>query len=59
MGRPATGSDPTISVRLPKDALEAVERCVDGDAIQNRSEAVRHIVIAWLVANQMLPGKDA
>lgn len=54
MGRPATGTDPTLTIRLPKDALEAIEKCVDGDAIRTRSEAARHIIMDWLRANQML-----
>ncbi|MGP9819901.1 ribbon-helix-helix domain-containing protein [Salinarimonas sp. NSM] len=46
-GRPATGRDPLVSLRLPKDALARVEAIAAGEGV-SRSEVLRRAVVEWL-----------
>ncbi|MGJ3263691.1 MAG: ribbon-helix-helix domain-containing protein [Salinarimonas sp.] len=46
-GRPATGRDPLVSLRLPKDALSQVEEIAEGEGV-SRSEVMRRAVLEWL-----------
>lgn len=46
-GRPATGRDPLVSLRLPKEALEAVEGIAKDEGVA-RSEVIRRAVLDWL-----------
>jgi Arc/MetJ-type ribon-helix-helix transcriptional regulator len=50
-GRPATGRDPLVSLRLPKDALEAVEAIAKEEGVP-RSEVIRRAVLDWLARRQ-------
>jgi predicted DNA binding CopG/RHH family protein len=43
IGRPATGHDPSVSMRLPKDKLAAVDKLAEREGI-GRSEALRLLV---------------
>lgn len=54
-GPAPTGKTPQVSLRLDPAMTAAIDSVVDGDAIQSRSEAIRVILRAWLVANQMMP----
>ena len=54
VGRPATGFDPFVGVRLPKEMIAAI----DSDASKNeqtRSEAIRRILAAHLKKGGYLP----
>lgn len=46
-GRPATGRDPLVSLRLPRDVLEKVEAIASGEGL-SRSEVLRRAVTEWL-----------
>jgi metal-responsive CopG/Arc/MetJ family transcriptional regulator len=46
-GRPATGRDPHISIRLPTDILAAVERFAEAEEL-TRSEVIRVAVADYL-----------
>ncbi|WP_375453706.1 ribbon-helix-helix domain-containing protein [uncultured Methylobacterium sp.] len=56
-GPAPTGKTPGVTVRLDSEMTAALDRVVDGEAIPNRSEAIRVILRQWLVANQMLEEK--
>jgi hypothetical protein len=50
-GRPATGRDPAVTVRLPKEVLGEVETwAVKQDGEPNRSQAIRRLVEIGLKA---------
>jgi hypothetical protein len=44
-GRPATGRDPLVGVRLPRETITALDAWANAQGI-SRSEAVRHAVNA-------------
>jgi predicted DNA binding CopG/RHH family protein len=46
-GRPATGQDPTITVRLAPETISAVEGWAERRGI-SRSEAIRHMIEATI-----------
>lgn len=46
-GRPATGKDPLITVRLPPDMIKALEKRAGREAM-SRSEAIRRLIEAGL-----------
>ena len=54
-GRPATGRDPLVSVRLPREALDAVEAIAAGEGAA-RSEVLRRAVVEWLARRE--PERD-
>jgi hypothetical protein len=43
-GRPATGRDPAVAVRLPKATIATLDRWAKENAIESRSEALRRLV---------------
>jgi len=49
-GRPATGHDPTVAVRLPKQTIAAVDKWSKANAVESRSEAIRRLVERGLAA---------
>ena len=55
-GRPATGRDPHMALRLPQAALGYVTEAARIEGV-SRSELVRRIVLDWLKAKGYL--KDA
>jgi hypothetical protein len=46
-GRPATGTDPLVGVRLPQDVIAKLDAWAEGQGV-NRSEAVRKAIYAAL-----------
>jgi hypothetical protein len=44
-GRPATGRDPVVAVRLPDETIMEVDRLAGTLGLSSRSEAIRYIVI--------------
>jgi hypothetical protein len=56
-GRPATGRDPLIGVRMPSALTEAIDawREMQDDPPPSRSEAIRHIPTDHLKAKGLLP----
>ena len=55
-GRPATGKDPLVGVRMSRDITEAIEAYIaDQDPPPpNRSEAIRAMLRDWLVTRGYL-----
>jgi Arc/MetJ-type ribon-helix-helix transcriptional regulator len=49
-GRPATGTDPIIPIRLPPEMVEAIDAWGKRERIGSRSEAVRRLVDLGLLA---------
>jgi hypothetical protein len=50
-GRPATGRDPAVTVRLPKDVLKDLETwAAKQEGQPNRSQAIRRLVELGLKA---------
>lgn len=52
-GRPRVDAIP-LTVRVPPDMLDALDKFVDRDAIQSRPEAIRLILKDWLKDNGMM-----
>ncbi|WP_369722067.1 MULTISPECIES: ribbon-helix-helix protein, CopG family [unclassified Bradyrhizobium] len=48
-GRPATGKDPLVSARLPKNLITAIEALAENQKI-SRSDAVRRLIESGLQA---------
>jgi hypothetical protein len=44
-GRPATGRDPVVAVRLPDETITQVDRLARTLGLSSRSEAIRYMVI--------------
>jgi Arc/MetJ-type ribon-helix-helix transcriptional regulator len=44
-GRPATGRDPVVAVRLPDETITEVDRLARTLGLSSRSEAIRYMVI--------------
>jgi hypothetical protein len=49
-GRPATGHDPAVAVRLPKPVIGAVDKWATYNEIKSRSEAFRLLLGYGLAA---------
>jgi hypothetical protein len=49
-GRPATGHDPAVAVRLPKSVISAVDKWATYNEIKSRSEAFRLLLGYGLAA---------
>jgi hypothetical protein len=49
-GRPATGRDPMLGLRVPKELTAAVDTWAKAHAIESRSEAIRRLVERGLAA---------
>jgi hypothetical protein len=43
-GRPATGKDPFVGIRLPLELLDEIEKWGDQHGTASRSEAIRRLV---------------
>jgi Arc/MetJ-type ribon-helix-helix transcriptional regulator len=43
-GRPATGRDPFVGIRLPQPMLETIETYRGAEGLETRSEAIRRLV---------------
>jgi Arc/MetJ-type ribon-helix-helix transcriptional regulator len=55
-GRPATGRDPFVGIRLPAPLLESIQAWSEKNDAASRSEAIRHLVEIGLKAKrQWLP----
>jgi Ribbon-helix-helix protein, copG family len=44
-GRPATGRDPVVAVRLPHEAIADVDRLARNLGLSSRSDAIRHMIM--------------
>jgi metal-responsive CopG/Arc/MetJ family transcriptional regulator len=51
-GRPATGHDPAISIRLPASLIASIDVWAKEEGADNRSEAIRRLVEAGLETAQ-------
>jgi hypothetical protein len=54
-GRPATGHDPAVAVRLPKQVLAAVDNWAKKQTITSRSDAIRRLIEMGLAAGRTIP----
>jgi hypothetical protein len=43
-GRPATGKDPLVALRLPPETIETIDAWSDRNGIPSRSEAIRALI---------------
>ena len=43
-GRPATGRDPHVTLRLPKETIAAIDTWTKKSGLQSRSEAIRELI---------------
>lgn len=46
-GRPATGKDPFVGIRLPPSMIEMIDKWAEADSV-TRSEAMRRLIEAGL-----------
>lgn len=53
-GRPATGRDPTFTVRLPDDLVASIDRFAEAEEL-SRSEVIRAAVADYLKRKRALP----
>ncbi|MGK9336081.1 hypothetical protein [Sinorhizobium meliloti] len=54
-GRPAVDTEP-VNLRLPRDVLDAIEEFRrQQEQIPTRPEAIRMMLVNWLVGNGFLP----
>lgn len=55
-GRPATGKNPRIGIRIEQDLIDAIAAFqTDGEPpIDNQSEAIRRILRDWLIGHGYL-----
>ena len=53
-GRPATGRDPHLSVRVPQDLLDGVDAFASSSGL-SKPEALRRILSDWLKERGYLP----
>ena len=51
-GRPATGTDPLIGVRLPPKLIEAIDSWARREGVASRSEAIRRMIEHTLAGGQ-------
>lgn len=49
-GRPPTGRDPAVTTRLPEKVIAAVDAWAERNSVGSRSEAIRRLVEAGLMA---------
>jgi len=49
-GRPATGRDPAVTIRIPDEVLTAAKRWANAQGIKTRSEAIVRLVQLGLAA---------
>jgi hypothetical protein len=51
-GRPATGHDPFVGIRLPEELLDQIAKWSEGNEARSRSEAIRRLVELGLKAKK-------
>jgi hypothetical protein len=51
-GRPATGRDPLVQLRMPADLIQAIDRFADKFADLSRSQAIRALIDIGLHAGR-------
>jgi Arc/MetJ-type ribon-helix-helix transcriptional regulator len=54
-GRPATGKDPLIALRLPPETIEAIGNWSTRNEIASRSEAIRRLIQLGLASKRARP----
>jgi hypothetical protein len=54
-GRPATGKDPLVGVRLPTERIKQIDAWAKREGAASRSEAIRRLVDQSLVAASQQP----
>jgi Arc/MetJ-type ribon-helix-helix transcriptional regulator len=51
-GRPTTGRDPVVAVRLPPEAIADVDRLARRLGLSSRSDAIRYMIIRSTASNE-------
>jgi metal-responsive CopG/Arc/MetJ family transcriptional regulator len=54
--RPATGQDPKVALRMPSDLMERIDRWVERNGKDSRSEAMRHLLELGLSTSKRRKG---
>src|SRR5580692_1255824 len=54
-GRPATGRDPFVGVRLPREMIEQIDEWSKQSGAETRSEAIRRLVELGLARTRPMP----
>jgi hypothetical protein len=57
-GRPATGRDPVVAVRLPDETIAEVDRLARTLGLSSRSEAIRYVIIRSAASIEPLEIQD-
>ena len=58
-GRPATGANPRVGVRMEPETIQAIEQaCADQEDKPNQSEMIRRILGDWLIGNGYLKAEE-
>jgi Arc/MetJ-type ribon-helix-helix transcriptional regulator len=58
-GRPATGKDPLVGVRLPPEMIKQIDTWAKREGVASRSEAIRHLVEQSLLAATQQPRRGS
>jgi len=58
-GRPATGKDPLVGVRLPPEMIKQIDTWAKREGVTSRSEAIRRLVDQSLVAATQQPRRGS
>jgi Arc/MetJ-type ribon-helix-helix transcriptional regulator len=58
-GRPATGKDPLVGVRLPTERIKQIDAWAKREDVVSRSEAIRRLVDQSLVATTQQPRRGS
>jgi Arc/MetJ-type ribon-helix-helix transcriptional regulator len=56
-GRPATGRDPFVGIRLPEELIASIEKWSTDNGVGSRSEAIRRLVELGIASAQPVPVK--
>jgi hypothetical protein len=54
-GRPATGRDPAVTIRIPEKVLTAAKRWATSQGIKTRSETIVRLVEIGLAGGRKIP----
>ncbi len=58
-GRLATGRDPSLRIRLPREMIRQIDEWSKQSGAETRSEAIRHLLDLALTGSQRTPRRSA
>jgi len=50
LGRPASGCDPTVTIRLPQETIDDLTEWGNVQGLTSRSDIIREIIAQWIHA---------